>query len=845
MRLDNLWIKHVKTVDGVRRVPISGTSLTGNVLGGEFESSLERDLLLLVAFDRRTDWYQTQPVKIEYVDSQGKARTYTPDVLIHFANQRGTPHRKPLLCEVKYRSELRDKWGEIRPKIKAARAYAMKKGWDFAIFDERRIRTTRLKNIQFLWSYRFSNTWPEESSAINRHMLSAPPARICDVLKTLFEDPESRSRGLWCVWTMLAQGSLYCDLTAPLSTESVISHFWGDVSREASAMSWRCHRAIEARAERESIVEDVRAAMLQSLRGSQEGVFVDAGRVDPLVIDERKRTKALAEQTEIEDFLRLEPAKQTKDEARRTAKRLGISVATFYRKMAKVRSTGSISTLLRKERADKGRSRLAEEQEALIAECITSRYLNENRPSLASVAREVEKLAFQRGVKAPSPSAVIARIRAVDGYLSTLHRYGKKAAKERYSSNLGSIPNAEFPLAIVQIDHTPVDVIVVSEEERTPIQRPYLSVVIDVESRVCLGFYLSLEAPSTLSTGLALVHAILPKDDYLASIGLPNVDWPCHGKPRTVHTDNGADFRSDDFKWALATHGILGDLRPKGSPEYGGTVESGFRTFMREVHEEIPGTTFSSVADKFEYDSEGKAVMTLAALERWFVIYLADYYNQRGHSSLDGHPPIHAWRQGFSVGTSGAPARGTPPPLAAPDMLKLDFLPSFRRTIQDYGIQNWNINWWSEALRPLIRQKDPKKPSAHREYVVRYDPRDLSVVWLYLEDKRMYLQVPIADIRQAGFSLWELRSAKKALQAQGRAATNKALIFKAIDAMRELVAEEAKLTKAAARQRERAKAWNKAAAHIPRTKPDVMPAAPAMTLEDDELITPIEGIREL
>jgi putative transposase len=675
-------------------------------------------------------------------------------------------------------------------------------------------------------------------------MSSAPPARICDVLDVLFADPESRSRGLWCVWTMLAQGSLYCDLSSPLSTDSVISHFWGDVSREASAMSWRCQRAVEARVERASVEMDVRAALLQVLRDSQEGVFIDAGRADLLAISERRRAKALAEQTEIKDFLGLDPANQTKDEARRAAKRLGIDVATFYRKIARVRRTGDINVLLRKERADKGRSRLTEEQEALITECIAARYLNENRPSLASVAEEVEKRAFQRGVKAPSESAVIARIRAVDGCLSTSFRYGKKAAKERYSPSLGSIPNAEFPLAIVQIDHTPVDVVVVSEEERVPIGRPWLSIVIDVDSRVCLGFYLSLEAPSTLSTGLALVHAMLPKEDYLASIGLPSIDWPCHGKPRTVHTDNGADFRAVDFKWALETNGILGERRPKGSPEYGGTVEAGFRTYMRAVHEELPGTTFSSVASKFDYDSEGKAVMTLSALERWFALYLAGYYNQSAHSGLDGRPPIHVWRQGFSVGSRAAPPRGMPPPLPAPDKLKLDFLPSFRRTIQDYGIQNWNINWWSEALRPLVRQKDPKKPSAHREYVVRYDPRDLSVVWLYLEDKRMYLQVPLADIRQAGFSLWELRGAKKALQEQGRAVTNKALIFKTMDAMRELVVEESRLTKAAARQRERAKAWDKAAKHVQRTTPGVAPSAPVVTDEDDAPIMPIEGIRE-
>jgi transposase InsO family protein len=43
-------------------------------------------------------------------------------------------------------------------------------------------------------------------------------------------------------------------------------------------------------------------------------------------------------------------------------------------------------------------------------------------------------------------------------------------------------------LAVAQIDHTPMDVIVVDEEHRQPIQRPSLTVVIEVYSRMVLGF---------------------------------------------------------------------------------------------------------------------------------------------------------------------------------------------------------------------------------------------------------------------------------------------------------------------------------------------------------------------
>ena len=38
----------------------------------------------------------------------------------------------------------------------------------------------------------------------------------------------------------------------------------------------------------------------------------------------------------------------------------------------------------------------------------------------------------------------------------------------------GHFPGADCPLAVAQIDHTPMDVIVVDEEHRQPIQRPSL-----------------------------------------------------------------------------------------------------------------------------------------------------------------------------------------------------------------------------------------------------------------------------------------------------------------------------------------------------------------------------------
>ncbi|MFX4520382.1 integrase, partial [Acinetobacter baumannii] len=84
-------------------------------------------------------------------------------------------------------------------------------------------------------------------------------------------------------------------------------------------------------------------------------------------------------------------------------------------------------------------------------------------------------------------------------------REGRKAARDRYVPAIGSL-EAHWPLSLIQIDHTLVDVIVVDSETRTSIQRPWLTLAIDVCTRCVAGFHLSLEPPSATSVALCLSH---------------------------------------------------------------------------------------------------------------------------------------------------------------------------------------------------------------------------------------------------------------------------------------------------------------------------------------------------
>ncbi len=87
------------------------------------------------------------------------------------------------------------------------------------------------------------------------------------------------------------------------------------------------------------------------------------------------------------------------------------------------------------------------------------------------------------------------------------------------------------------------------------------------------------------------------------------------GKLRELYVDNAAEFKSEALRRGCDQHGIRLRYRPPGQPHFGGIIERLIGTKMQMVHE-LPGTTFSSTADRGGYDSDATAALTLRELQR-------------------------------------------------------------------------------------------------------------------------------------------------------------------------------------------------------------------------------------
>jgi putative transposase len=221
---------------------------------------------------------------------------------------------------------------------------------------------------------------------------------------------------------------------------------------------------------------------------------------------------------------------------------------------------------------------------------------------------------------------------------------------------------------------------------------------------------------------------------------------------------------------------------------------------MSEVHD-LPGTTFSSVKEKEEYDSEKHAAMTISEFEEWLLTLICKIYHQRLHKGIL-MAPIKKWELGI-FGNKNIPGSGLPQRPTDRLSVLLDFLPSYHRTIQRSGVSVDGLTYYSEDLRPWINAIDPENKKEKRKFIFRRDPRDLSILWFFDPELKQYFKVPYADQSLPSTSIWEFKRAREELRRQGVQSINQHQIFQAIAELRTKVEDSEKKTKKARRQSQR------------------------------------------
>jgi len=177
----------------VRKVSHGG----GNVIGSfpslkmgrmiAFESLLERDFIYLLDYDQGVEWFEEQPLTIEY-RHEGKTLHYTPD--FHLL-ERG----RDVLIECKP-----DRFVDQdvnRHKFAVAHDWCIQRNWQFRVVTDRQVRAGfRLQNVKLLTRYARQTASPDLRGRVYALLYDPQTQLTVDaVAKTILPDAPAVAMG--------------------------------------------------------------------------------------------------------------------------------------------------------------------------------------------------------------------------------------------------------------------------------------------------------------------------------------------------------------------------------------------------------------------------------------------------------------------------------------------------------------------------------------------------------------------------------------------------------------------------------------------------------------------------
>jgi len=412
-------------------------------------------------------------------------------------------------------------------------------------------------------------------------------------------------------------------------------------------------------------------------------------------------------------------------------------------------SSGDIRSLIpRFSRRGNRKARYPEEVVNIAIDELNRLYLSENRYSLRETlsavrnAIELENKKRPSHKKLPKPGRKLLcnLVKAVDAYDRMRARLGKDAADRHFRAALESGEKISEPLERLEIDHTVLDLIVVHQDTYLPLGRPTLTVGLDRGSRCVQGFDVSFDPPSNVQVLKCIAHAVKPKDYVQTKYPEIENPWSCWGIPQLIVVDNGMEFHSHDLEATALS--LLCDLRfgPVAKPWWKGSVEKFFKTISKSLIHTLPGSTFSNPAERGDYKSTKKAVVTLEVLNELIHTWICDVYHQDKHESLLC-PPASVWRDLINPVHQKLPSSA--------EELEVLIASVETRTLFHYGVNLHCMTYNSRELMALFRKK------GRIEVTIRWDRNDLGYIYVLDETTGLYLKVPCTWFKYAsGVSLW-------------------------------------------------------------------------------------------
>lgn len=344
-------------------------------------------------------------------------------------------------------------------------------------------------------------------------------------------------------------------------------------------------------------------------------------------------------------------------------------------------------------------------------------------------------------------------------------RYGDKEFENSFSILQGSTLDSVKGVGVrAELDATHLPIELVSERDRcVVVGTPLLELLVDVYSRMVMGFHLTLENESYMTGALTILNALENKKKYAQTQGveISEEDWPSHHVPHIILSDNGpfcsryTDLMEEKFHCYVENA-----TARKGSAK--GNVERKNRTFEDYISDSLPGTAKVVQKGRGAKDPADEACLTLSELRQLIIRKIVEF----NHTIIEKYPltpdqintgivatPLQLWKYSTDQATDELLY------IKDLDMARIILLPQLKdgRIMHRDGIRAFNLVYTSQE--PAVHNwmlnhvKDRVK--------VAYDPQDISHIYVVDDDRIITLDLNPAYQNYRGMSLKELEYYKK------------------------------------------------------------------------------------
>lgn len=326
-----------------------------------------------------------------------------------------------------------------------------------------------------------------------------------------------------------------------------------------------------------------------------------------------------------------------------------------------------------------------------------------------------------------------------------------------------------------EIDATIADVILVSDHDRNqPVGRPTVYIVIDVFSRLIVGWYIGFENPSYVAAIQSLHLALNDKSQLFKDLEIEtdSFSWPAPGLPEAILADRG-ELIGHQIEGLESSYRVRVENTPPYRGDAKGIVEQRFRTLQAEFKKFTPGEVVGPTIRKRggkNYWLDGKLtisefteIIVSSIVMRNFVDPMTKYDRAKDMPADLPSIPIHLWNWGLQNRTGRLRK-------ANPESMRIALLPREKASVSAQGICLFGVYYSASEIVELGWMHRSDKSNRPKKVEVAFDPNFADEIYLFhTGGSRAHWVCRITDLSREfrGVTFWEVWRKQRQIKVQG------------------------------------------------------------------------------